>query len=233
MEQLPDPVSPDGTDITRPAENAAHAAALAEQAVDEERRRIAGEIHDALNTSLLLIRNCAEAIAGHASKAEQPDIEAMSRKIVDMSNEAYTHMRRVAKGLRPEVLDVLGLAGAIAALARDFGAAHPRCRFIFNGCTPAPKPPPAVAMAAYRVAQEALNNSVKHASASQVTVSLEQENGPHRLRLIIADNGQGAQGSRLRSGGLGLIGMRERVAVCGGEFSVVSGPTGTVVTAVI
>jgi signal transduction histidine kinase len=142
-------------------------------------------------------------------------------------------MRRLSRGLRPEVLDALGLGGAIAAIVHDLDAAHPACRFEFERASAAPDVPPKVAMTAYRVAQEALSNSAKYAQADLVRVTLAAEPAPRHLRLTIVDNGRGFDADQAASGGLGVLGMRERVAAGGGQLTVGSDGTGTRITVVL
>jgi two-component system sensor histidine kinase UhpB len=204
-----------------------------ELALDEERRRIAGEIHDAINAAVLVIRLQAEAIVSQAAAAGHAGIEQQARSIVETAGQAYSAMKRVSHRLRPEVLDALGLGGAIAAIVRDLDAAHPTCRFEIERVSPDPSAPPKVATTAYRVAQEALSNSAKYAQADLVRVTLAAEPAPLHLRMTIVDNGCGFDANQGASGGLGVLGMRERVAACGGHLTVDSDSTGTRITVVL
>jgi two-component system sensor histidine kinase UhpB len=201
-----------------------------ELALDEERRRIAGEIHDSVNAAVVLVRLHAEGIVKQAAAAGHAGIEKQARSIVETANQAYTAMRSLSHRLRPEVLDVLGLGGAIAAMVRDLDLAHPACRFTLERASPEPDLPPKVAMTAYRVAQEALSNSAKHAQADRVQVRLAAEPAPRCVRMTIVDNGRGFDPGRNAGGGLGLAGIRERVAACGGELTVDSDGSGTRIT---
>lgn len=204
-----------------------------ELALDEERRRIAGEIHDAVNAAVLVIRLHAEGIVSQAAAAGHAGIEKQARSIVETANQAYAGMRRVSRQLRPEVLDALGLGGAIAAMVRDLDTAHATCHFELARAAPEPNPPPKVAATAYRVAQEALSNSAKYAQANSVQVSLAAEPAPWHLRMTIVDNGRGFDTGQGASGGLGILGMRERVAACGGQLTLDSDGTGTRITVLL
>lgn len=204
-----------------------------ELALDEECRHIAGEIHDAVNAAVLLIRLHAEGILKDATAAGHVGIESRARSILETAKQAYDGMRRLSRRLRPEVLDALGLDGAIEALVRDLDMAHPTCRFEFERMWHEPTVPAKVAMTAYRVAQEALSNSAKYAQADLVQVTLGGEPAPRHLRMTIVDNGRGFVTDQSANGGLGVLGMHDRVAVCGGQLAVDSDSTGTRITVVL
>ena len=127
-------------------------------------------------------------------------------------------VRRVARRLRPGVLEDLGLTSALAALATDF-ADHSSAsvRRVFAPGLPALSPEAEVVV--YRVAQEALTNAARHADASEVELSLQRLGGD--LVLEVRDDGRGFAGL---SDGSGLMGMRERAALVRAELSVVSQP---------
>jgi len=204
-----------------------------ELVLDEERRHIAGEIHDTVNAAMIVIRLHAGRIVSQAAADGHADIENRARLILAAADQAYTGMRRLSRRLRPEALDTLGLGGAIEALVRELDAAHSTCRFEFERATPDPTHPPKVATTAYRVTQEALSNSAKHAQAGLVRVTLAAEPGPRYLRITIVDNGRGFDSNQGATGGLGLRGMRERVAACGGQLTLDSDSTGTRITVVL
>jgi len=122
------------------------------------------------------------------------------------------------------VIDSLGLAGAMEELVRNMDKVHPACRFSFHADPDLPDLRGEVAMPAYRVAQEALTNIVKHAKATQASIRLMLNPAGTHLLIDIRDNGQGFDLQGRRSDGMGLIGMRERLAAAGGELTVTSAP---------
>jgi two-component system sensor histidine kinase UhpB len=210
-----------------------HLSALIERHVDTERRRIAHEIHDSLNASVIVIRMYAESIEHMASTASLREIEKHSQCIIAAAHEIYDNMRRISKNLYPEALSALGLSSAIRSMVRKFNESHPHCRFMYEESEQKPTPPPEIAMTAYRIAQEALSNSIKHADASCVMVTLDPEALPRHLRMIISDNGRGFAPTEQTGNGLGLIGMHERVEACSGQLDIVSDTIGTVVTVLL
>jgi len=131
-------------------------------------------------------------------------------------------VRGLARQLRPEVLDELGLPSALRDLAERFGA-HAG---LTVECTVQRRLPPIereAELVLYRVAQESLTNAVRHAGAGSVTLNLEA--GPDRVSLVISDDGSGLGTSRE---GAGIKGMRERAVLIGGELSISSLPQGGV-----
>lgn len=204
--------------------------------VEEERRRIAVEIHDHLNAALIFVRLEAQRIAALTSKAAQQGEEAqeiarIAESISQTTSELYTAARRLVKELRPEVIDALGLKGAIEEMVRNFDTVHPNCRFELHAADGFPNLSGQLAITAYRVVQEALSNVVKHSGAKRAVVTLEQGPNVDVVRISVADNGRGFDGTSRAATGIGLIGMRERVAAAGGTISVTAKPMeGTIVT---
>lgn len=197
--------------------------------VEEERRRIAAEIHDCLNGSLITVRLWAAAISSAAGE-NHAEIERIAKRISATVDELYASTRRIVKQLRPEVLDTLGLRGAVEEMVRNYDEVHPHCRFSFQAEPGFPNLPGLLAITAYRVAQEALSNVVKHSEATRASVSLDTNTATGRARITVTDNGKGFD-TKARSTGIGLIGMRERVAAAAGEIYIASdGRSGTKIT---
>ncbi len=196
---------------------------------EEERRRIARELHDDLQQRL-------GAIAMEQEQAELrlPDAArntaaatALGRARA-MTIEAIDSARRIVRSLRPQALDELGPHAAIEALARDFGRTwqlQTDCEFI--GPEEAERAlPTAAATCLYRIAQEALNNVRKHAGASFVHLSLDLSR-PACAMLTVTDDGRGIDpSSRPAAEAYGLRGMRERVRAFGGSLEIGPAPTG-------
>lgn len=201
--------------------------------IEDERRRLSLEIHDELNAALVSVRLQANALTAMASDEGHVETQQAAERIGELIDDLYRKARAIVTQLRPEVIDTLGLAGAIEEMVRQFDEFGSGCRFNFHVEPGLPAIPEPVAMAAYRVVQEALSNVAKHAQASRCDVALQQvgEAGQGAIRLVVADNGKGYDTTAASSVGIGLIGMRERVAALSGSLVVSSSTAGTTVTA--
>jgi len=200
--------------------------------IEEERKGIAVEIHDELNASLIAVRLEAQAIGQLASKAgDDPVIEQIRQKsqsITKLALDLYASGRRLVRRLRPEVLDMLGLHGAVEEMLRHYDSGS-GCSFTFHSEGDFSKLGNELAISAYRVVQEALSNVMKHSGATAAQVSLVLSQVDNALRIEVADNGSGFD-TASASEGIGIIGMRERVYALGGSIDVRSTPgKGTVV----
>ena len=201
--------------------------------IEKERERIASEIHDQLGGGLVSIRLQAEALARRAKNLGQEGLESIARQIVSTLTELYDGTRSITRQLRPEVLEMLGLGGAIEEMVRHLDESHPQCRFKYQPISPVPDPKGEYSITAFRVVQEALTNIIKHAKAKNVDVTLSSAEGPRHLRIVVADDGQGMEQSKGDGAGLGMMGMQERVERVGGVMSIKSDGTGTVLTFVL
>ena len=197
--------------------------------VEEERASIAVEIHDELNASLIAARLESQRIAMLAG--EMPDgpvkdeVLLRSQNITRLSQDLYASGRRLVRRLRPEVLDMLGLHGAVEEMLRQYNAGE-GCHFTLHSEGDFTGLGNDLAISAYRVVQEALSNIMKHATAHSAEVSLVRADD--RLDISIRDDGSGF--SPERSGeGIGLIGMRERVAALNGTIEIQTSPRGTLI----
>jgi two-component system sensor histidine kinase UhpB len=200
--------------------------------VEEERRRLSLEIHDELNAALISVRLQAAALSSHAAHDDRPEVEQAAARIASLTDDLYKRARAIVTQLRPEILDTLGLAGAVEEMVRRFDEVHTGCRFRFQADT-LPAIPDSVAIAAYRAVQEALSNVAKHANASTCNVALsntDAKNGP-TVRVVVQDDGRGYDTNVAHPEGIGLIGMRERIAALRGQVVMTSTPgEGTTVT---
>lgn len=197
---------------------------------EQERASLARDLHDELGQAQTAMLLGARSIAGAATLEEA---RRRAEQVAEMAAATIESSRRLARGLSPRVLDDLGLAVAVDRLCEDVASTSgiEVQRSIRLG--PA-RLAPEIEIAAYRVLQEALNNAVKHAEARHLRVLLELSGG--ELRLEVADDGIGmATGAARGPGsGFGVEGMRQRVSLRNGEFTVRAAPTkGTVVTATI
>jgi two-component system sensor histidine kinase UhpB len=205
-------------------------AATALNAAEEERKRIARELHDetAQFLAALLIRI---RVVRNAN-----DPEALETLLEDMRREigqALEGVRRFARGLRPPALDELGLIPAIESHVRSIRAIT-EIDLSLEADEEVDGLPPEAELAVYRIVQEALSNVVRHSGATRAAVRVARE--PDRLVVTVEDDGQGFDVPEVRAAGrgLGLFGMGERAAYLGGRVDVQSAPgTGTRVRAEI
>ncbi|WP_219414015.1 GAF domain-containing sensor histidine kinase [Pseudonocardia nigra] len=198
---------------------------FAEQVIaaqETERRRLAGDIHDGISQRLVTLSYYLDAV-GH-SLVDDPVCAAeqlgCARDLVDLTLE---EARAAIGGLRPPVLDDLGLAGGLASLARSIPGIEVHLAVADQ------RLPEHLEIALYRVAQEGLQNALKHASASTIELAFAVRGGLAELRLT--DDGVGFD-TASDSSGYGLQSMAERIDLVGGTLTVVSRTgSGTSVTA--
>jgi hypothetical protein len=191
---------------------------------EEERARISREIHDELGQSLTALRmSQALLIRGLRAKgggALADQLESM-QAVVDTVLAA---VRRIATELRPDVLDALGLAAALEWQAAEFAS---RTGIACRVSVPQPwvERDAERSTALFRIFQEALTNVARHSGATRVTAELRRDGG--MLELTVADDGSGfVEADERASSSLGLLGMRERAAMLGGETTIASAPGG-------
>jgi two-component system sensor histidine kinase UhpB len=187
-------------------------------AVEDERKSIALEIHDELNATLIAARLEAQRIAELSPEGEVRD---KAQSIIKLALGLYNSGRSLVRRLRPEVLDMLGLDGAVEEIVRHYDSARSGCRFDLQASGDFSRMESGIAISAYRIVQEALSNVVKHARATHAEVSLTLQQG--ELRMLISDNGRGFDATQ-PSSGIGLVGMRERVYACNGRIAIDTGP---------
>jgi two-component system, NarL family, sensor kinase len=208
--------------------------AMARQIVhsqEEERARVARELHDGVSQWLAGVKYVFESALDHARRGPAPvELAHTLEGGVERLREVMAEVRRISHDLRPALLDDLGLAPALEHLGREWTerSAVP----LAIDCASTRGVPEAVATALFRVAQEALGNIALHAQASQARLHLSSNTDS--LLLRIEDNGHGFDvDALLRSPrkGLGLTHMRERIESLGGRFSLRSGPHGSHVQA--
>lgn len=202
--------------------------------IEDERKSIAVEIHDELNASLIAARLESQSILHLADKAgEGPaidEIKAKSQAITKLTLDLYASGRRLVRRLRPEVLDMLGLHGAVEEMIRHYDSSHGGSRFEFRSEGDFSQLGNELAISAYRIVQEALSNVMKHATATRTKVSLVLDHDDGMLHIEVADNGAGFD-MATSSSGIGIIGMRERVYALGGTISFASEPgSGTIIS---
>lgn len=197
-------------------------------AQEEERQRISRELHDdlgqALTTHLLALRTLQEDLSSPGT-----ELFEHLQALYDQSYEILGKIRRLAKDLRPPVLDTLGLKLAMQTYCTEF-TRRTNLPVVFETDPSLPVLPDIYNITLYRVLQEALTNIVKHAQASQVWVELGMED--QMITLTVQDNGHGFVRGEKPSNGIGLAGLQERLTVAGGKLSISSTPKhGTILSA--
>ncbi|WP_169418740.1 histidine kinase [Ramlibacter agri] len=189
---------------------------------EDERQRIARELHDELAQQCVAIRVEAASIEDEALACELPVVAAGARTIRDAVDHLHGVVREMLTRLRPPMLDALGLEASLRTLASGWSQRHgiacsvrvdPSCEHLLDE----------VQVALFRVAQEALTNVASHAGATQAQLVLAPDGTG--LLLTVDDDGRGLDG-QAHHGGLGLVGMAERVAVLGGSLALASSPRG-------
>lgn len=192
------------------------AGSAALQAQEEERARVARDLHDEVNQSLtgLLLR--LEA----AREAAPPELEAELAETKALANQAMRELLSLARQLRPTALDDLGLKAATAGQVEQLARGEIEAKFSaegdFSGLDDDAQ------LVVYRVAQEALSNAARHSGATHVTVRLLRS-GDGGVELTVSDDGGGFAFDE-SEGGLGIGGMRERALLIGGELTIESRP---------
>ncbi|MBI2889471.1 MAG: sensor histidine kinase [Nitrospirae bacterium] len=204
----------------REAEEMKALAAHLDKMREEERAKLARDIHDDLGQILTVLKMDLVRLKRNLPQEQGQEVED-AVLAVDRSIEA---VRAIAGELRPAMLNDLGLAAAVEWLVKEFGrrtGIECRAEIESDGSEVGHD----LALAAYRILQESLTNGVRHAHASEITVRLGV--APAEVRLSVCDNGIGPPPKNQHMPScLGLVSMRERVAAFGGSFSIGPGPDG-------
>jgi two-component system sensor kinase len=198
-------------------------------AQEAERARVARDLHDDIGqalTSLLLgirlIESAASVEQGAANGTRPSEVLNRTAELRDGVGTALESVQRLAFDLRPAVLDDLGLLAALRRLTAHITTGDVQVELESVDLEPGERLPAEIETTAYRIAQEAITNVVRHAKASQCSLIIGCSH--QRLRLVVEDNGTGFDIDNARSGGLGLLGMKERAALIGGTLRVTSDP---------
>ncbi len=191
---------------------------------EDERARIARELHDEIAQQCVAIRVEAAGIEHEARGLDRPGVAAGARAIRDAVDRLHGVVRDMLTRLRPPMLDALGLEASLRALAGSWSQRHgiacsvqldPSCEHVADEAR----------VALYRVVQEALTNVARHAGASAVDLTLCPEPEGRALLLTVDDDGRGMTPTA-RHAGLGLLGIAERIAGLGGSLDLAASPRG-------
>jgi len=193
------------------------------QAQEEERKRLARELHDDASQQILLLAHDIDNITSKTDHYPPQQLRNELEKLYELSQQIYQGIKRYAQALRPVILDDLGLVPALQWLAEE---THNFSGIKIHVTVAAiPLLPPETQLVLFRIVQEALNNVQRHSGASQASITMECE--ATEVRVTISDNGKGFELPQQLSdfagqGKLGLTGMAERAHLIGGELEVSS-----------
>ena len=190
-----------------------------------ERRRIARDLHDQMGQRLTALRLKIESLQDLSPDSE--DFRPRLKRLQEIAERIDSDVSFLAWELRPTILDDLGLLDAVKAFADEWSRHNDMTADFHSAGLPKDRLDREVETHLYRITQEALNNVVKHANAEHVTVQLEGRE--QNVILIIEDDGAGFDTTSKRDtsesgSGLGLVGMRERALLIGGEIEIESAP---------
>jgi signal transduction histidine kinase len=198
---------------------------------EDERKRIAAELHDGIGQSLSVIKYSLESEAKKLGQSQLGRKLEAFEGVTQRIQEAIGELRQIAMGLRPAMLEDLGILTTLDWFCRTYHSAHSQINVAKRYALEESDIPEALKIVIYRIVQEAFNNIAKHACADQA--SLELEKNTVALRLLIKDNGRGFDAERRENGGsregfgFGLRSMRQRATSAGGEFKLTSDGSGT------
>ncbi len=192
---------------------------------EAERKGLAQELHDELGQYLNVIKLDAVGIRD-ARLADGAAVRERSGAIVDNCNHIHEALAGLIRQLRPVGLDELGLAAAVEHCIDAWRPRLPQAEVALSLSGQLADLPESVALTVFRLVQEALTNAAKHASAQHVSVQIDRSrlgSAMDHIRVTVADDGVGAAATT-PTRGLGLIGMRERVAALAGDLDVATSP---------
>jgi PAS domain S-box-containing protein len=193
----------------------------ANEAIESERRRTARELHDELGQSLTALKMDLESLRA-AMPRDSADLEERALAMNALLDTTIAATRRIASDLRPLMLDDLGLAAALDWLTNNFSRHTGIATDLVIDESVAQVPEP-IASALYRITQESLTNVAKYAHASAAEIRLERDGD--WVELLVRDNGRGIEAAdQKKRGTFGLLGIRERVTLLGGEVAIAGAP---------
>ena len=192
------------------------------RAQEDERKRIAREMHDSIGSSLSAVKFCVENVA--AQLTENPEVRKSFITLSRAMEQAIDESRRIMTDLRPSLLDDFGIIATIGWFCRGFESIYTDIPVEKDIRLEESQVPENLKIIVFRIIQEAMNNSAKHSRARKISLGLSSEDGCIALR--VSDDGVGFDRAAVVSKGegakLGLTSMRERAELSGGEFEIES-----------
>ncbi len=195
-------------------------ALLVQARLEEERKALAMELHDELGQYVTAIKSIAQSMTNRKNELDDK-IYNNSKTIVSISGQIYDAVHNIIKGLRPISLDEFGLIDTLKEAVEDWKQIHENISFELN--SEAVVLPKEVEISLFRVAQECVNNAVKHSGAKSISLEVKTSKTTGDLVLTVADDGKGITPERItQTDRFGLKGMRDRIQSLGGKFIVES-----------
>ncbi|MGA2225926.1 MAG: PAS domain-containing protein [Syntrophobacteraceae bacterium] len=196
-------------------------------AQEEERKRIGGEIHDSIGSSLASVIFVLESAKSKVLQLDGQQIQDLLESPIFITKKAIEETRRIHSGMRPPVLDDFGLLAAINWYCREFQQSYPQIHIEAEVGLEENEMPEPLKIVIFRILQESLNNIAKYSQAEFVNLTILKDGGT--IELAIEDNGIGFDLDAILSSadcnkGLGLTSMRERASLAGGNLIIQSIP---------
>lgn len=193
------------------------------KAHEEERRRIARELHDSTGQSLAALKFHVENALSSKERGELDEMSTSFDRLVPLIQSAIEEARRIYMGLRPSILDDLGIIATVQWYCREIQKTCPKTEIRERIDIQEEDIPEDIKIVIFRLVQESLNNIIKYGEAGRVWISLAKTSSV--IELVVQDNGVGFDLNQYlsrenRNRGLGLAGMRERMELSGGTFSI-------------
>lgn len=216
--------------MQRLAESRIHLLRRSLTSQEEERQRITRDIHDGIGQSLTSLMLGLRAME---ETTKDPTVLDHARSLRSMGSVIHEDLRRIVRGLRPAILDQLGLVAATERLVEDLSHAGTVSIELDARALAGLRLNTELESNAFRILQEAISNSLRHASAKQIRVKLCAAD--NELEIVISDDGKGfdvATAFQSEHGSYGLLSIRERATICGGRAEIETSPgSGTKVLA--
>ncbi len=194
---------------------------------EEERKRIAGELHDTIGQTLAAVKYWVETIIQSKDTIDIEEVMKRLQMFVPTLQRSIEETRTIYMGLRPTMLDSMGVTATLMWFCREFMKLYPKLHIELQIDIEEHAIPEHLKIVIFRIVQEALNNVAKHSKAEWVDLTLSRNEDS--IELAILDDGVGVDPSEIpakagSAGSLGLTGMMERAELTGGTFSFTSGP---------
>jgi signal transduction histidine kinase len=194
---------------------------------EEERKRIGTELHDSIGSSLASVKFSLELERTKALQENKDEVVDLLDRLIPVTQSAIDETRRIHSGMRPPVLDDLGLIAAIGWYCREFQKSYPQIHIELEVDIEESEIPKSLKIVIFRIMQEALNNIAKYSKAEFVDLALYRTGDS--VELAIEDHGTGFDMNAVLtrddcSRGLGLTSMKERASLAGGKLTIHSTP---------
>lgn len=192
---------------------------------EQERKRIAAELHDSVGQYLTTLKFNAENTLSQLQSGNREAAVKLLEAGIPLVKQTLEEVRRIMMDLRPTILDDLGILATISWFCREFQSVYGNLRIRTAISLREPDVPEHLKIVIFRILQESMNNAARHSGATDVLLRLVRKGD--RIELTVRDNGSGfdmggAMAGQVRHHGLGLIGMRERAELGGGRLTVES-----------